>query len=516
MILGQGWDERSWPDPRPPTRAELDEAGRGRAIYLARVDVHSAVVSSGLLGALPDVDGLVGYRPDGLLTPGRAPRLPRPARPPDHRRANDATPAASRCRRRAALGVGEVHELGGPHLGPLADLTRVVDAGRADRGARGHVLGRGRRATRPSRGWPRSAPAGSPATSASTARSARGRRRWSTTTPTAPAAARSTSTSTPSSSTSAPAPSAASAAGSTASATPGWPPRSRACAASRTSWATAAVRAARHRLEHVEMVAAADLPVLARLGRHGERAARVRRRLGRPGRALRQRVGRARDDDEPVRLDAPRRACRSRSAPTRPSRRWPAGRWCATPSSTAGRTSVLARGHAFACATVGGHRRGGPTTAGTLAPGSSASFAVWDVERGPARPGHRAAPAAAGRPAADVRRDGRRRPGRARARACSATSTERFCRSAPVPSRCAAAGRGRWLWGGARRRGRRAGVAAVRAVAAAARRRPGPDPAGPRAPAAPRLRPRLPVRPRHARRSPSPGCTSSAGGSPRC
>ncbi|MGI3785211.1 MAG: amidohydrolase family protein, partial [Janthinobacterium lividum] len=129
VILGQGWDERSWPDPRPPTRAELDEAGRGHAVYLARVDVHSAVVSSGLLGALPGVDGRVGYRPDGLLTQdahhacrGRLDLLTT-----DGERREAALVALTAA---ATLGVGEVHELGGPHLGPLADLTRVVDASR--------------------------------------------------------------------------------------------------------------------------------------------------------------------------------------------------------------------------------------------------------------------------------------------------------------------------------------------------------------------------------------------------
>ena len=41
ILVGQGWDERKWPDPRPPTRAELDRAASGIAVYLARVDVPS-------------------------------------------------------------------------------------------------------------------------------------------------------------------------------------------------------------------------------------------------------------------------------------------------------------------------------------------------------------------------------------------------------------------------------------------------------------------------------------------
>ena len=46
VIIGHGWDERAWPEPLPPTRTELDRAAGGVAVYLARVDVHSAVVSS--------------------------------------------------------------------------------------------------------------------------------------------------------------------------------------------------------------------------------------------------------------------------------------------------------------------------------------------------------------------------------------------------------------------------------------------------------------------------------------
>ena len=68
MIVGQGWDERGWPDPRPPTRAELDRAGGDRPVYLARIDVHSAVVSSPVLDRCPGIEERPGYRSDGLLS----------------------------------------------------------------------------------------------------------------------------------------------------------------------------------------------------------------------------------------------------------------------------------------------------------------------------------------------------------------------------------------------------------------------------------------------------------------
>ena len=68
VIIGHGWDERAWPEPMPPTRTELDRAAGGVAVYLARVDVHSAVVSSTLLDRLPGVAEAIGYRADGLLS----------------------------------------------------------------------------------------------------------------------------------------------------------------------------------------------------------------------------------------------------------------------------------------------------------------------------------------------------------------------------------------------------------------------------------------------------------------
>jgi predicted amidohydrolase YtcJ len=124
VIVGQGWDDRAWPDPRPPTRAELDHAAGATPVYLARVDVHSAVVSSALLAELPDLTALAGYRDDGWLTRdahhacrGQMDRLFTDAQ----RRAA----ARTALRAAAGLGIGTVHELGGPHLGPLQDLVRV-------------------------------------------------------------------------------------------------------------------------------------------------------------------------------------------------------------------------------------------------------------------------------------------------------------------------------------------------------------------------------------------------------
>ncbi|MGX1160982.1 hypothetical protein FBY31_0654 [Arthrobacter sp. SLBN-100] len=61
-VLGHGWDETTWADPALPSAEELERASGGRAVYLSRADVHSALVSSSLAGsaALRGVEGYDG------------------------------------------------------------------------------------------------------------------------------------------------------------------------------------------------------------------------------------------------------------------------------------------------------------------------------------------------------------------------------------------------------------------------------------------------------------------------
>ncbi|GHD12696.1 amidohydrolase [Zhihengliuella salsuginis] len=51
-VLGFGWDETLWDEPRLPSVGELEAAAAGAEVYLARVDVHSALVAG------PQADGL--------------------------------------------------------------------------------------------------------------------------------------------------------------------------------------------------------------------------------------------------------------------------------------------------------------------------------------------------------------------------------------------------------------------------------------------------------------------------
>lgn len=59
-ILGHGWDETLWDDPTLPTLEELERASGGRQMYLSRIDVHSALVSASLAAAA-NLNGLDGW-----------------------------------------------------------------------------------------------------------------------------------------------------------------------------------------------------------------------------------------------------------------------------------------------------------------------------------------------------------------------------------------------------------------------------------------------------------------------
>lgn len=63
-IVGRGWIETHWPERRFPTRADLDAAVSGRAVFLERADGHAAVVNSAAL-ALGGVTAATADPPGG-------------------------------------------------------------------------------------------------------------------------------------------------------------------------------------------------------------------------------------------------------------------------------------------------------------------------------------------------------------------------------------------------------------------------------------------------------------------
>jgi predicted amidohydrolase YtcJ len=133
VVLGTGWDETAWADAVAPSAEELDRAAGGREVYVSRVDVHSAAVSSALLAAVPEAADAVGFRASGLVTRD-AHHLLRAAafgRVSEVQRA--AAQRAARARA-AELGIGALHECGGPQISGEDDFTGLLELAAAEPG----------------------------------------------------------------------------------------------------------------------------------------------------------------------------------------------------------------------------------------------------------------------------------------------------------------------------------------------------------------------------------------------
>jgi predicted amidohydrolase YtcJ len=126
-ILGDGWDETRWAQGRPPAVEEIDAAaGAGRQVYLSRVDAHSAVASSALLDAVPEVTGATGFtRGDPLRAAAhhlvRTTVLSGLDRAQRDRARSAALDAA------AARGIVAVHECAGPEIAGRTDLHELLE-----------------------------------------------------------------------------------------------------------------------------------------------------------------------------------------------------------------------------------------------------------------------------------------------------------------------------------------------------------------------------------------------------
>ncbi len=125
VLLGTGWDDTGWPERRPPTAAELDRASYGGVVYLARTDVHSAVASSALLAAAPDARAAGGFLGDGLVREQAHHVVRRAAyaavSPAQRRAAQRVT-----LDRAASLGIACVHECGGPDIAGEQDFLDLL------------------------------------------------------------------------------------------------------------------------------------------------------------------------------------------------------------------------------------------------------------------------------------------------------------------------------------------------------------------------------------------------------
>ena len=132
-VYAPNWDDQQWPEHRPPTATELDRASYGGVVYSPRVDGHSAVISSALAAA-SGARNHPGWHDRGLV------------RQQAHHAAREAFNAGiSATQRRgdidaalgaaAAAGIGLVHENGGPTLSSEADFADVLRAGARGDGA---------------------------------------------------------------------------------------------------------------------------------------------------------------------------------------------------------------------------------------------------------------------------------------------------------------------------------------------------------------------------------------------
>lgn len=118
-VLGHGWDESLWEDPALPSAEELERAAGGKHVYLSRVDVHSALVSSSLAATA----GLAGL--DGFSAGGQVKRAAHTAARQATRRLPVQTLRAHQMRallEAAQNGYVALAEMAAPHVGGVSDL----------------------------------------------------------------------------------------------------------------------------------------------------------------------------------------------------------------------------------------------------------------------------------------------------------------------------------------------------------------------------------------------------------
>ncbi|MBA3234174.1 MAG: amidohydrolase family protein [Propionibacteriales bacterium] len=124
VLFAYGWDESLWPEGRAFTIDELDAAVGHTVAYVARVDSHSAVISSALLArdrSIADRDGWLG---DGLVVRDAH----HGARTVTHvmwTAADREAALRTALGHAGSLGITSLHELNAPHIAPFSDFTAL-------------------------------------------------------------------------------------------------------------------------------------------------------------------------------------------------------------------------------------------------------------------------------------------------------------------------------------------------------------------------------------------------------
>jgi predicted amidohydrolase YtcJ len=122
VVHGHGWDESTWAEQTPPSAGELDRAAGGRRVYLSQASVHSALASTALLAAARGVDGYdeSGWVREQAHHAVRAVALG--ALTPEQRTAAQRTALT----KAASMGIAAVHECAGPGTSSEEDFASVL------------------------------------------------------------------------------------------------------------------------------------------------------------------------------------------------------------------------------------------------------------------------------------------------------------------------------------------------------------------------------------------------------
>ena len=124
VLLGHGWDETRWVKQELPTREHIDQIAGNVAVYLARTDVHSALVSSALAPEFSTENALSGEQHH--IVRERAMSLI----------SDDQRRTAIRAFRShaASLGVVQMHECSGPTIAGATDAQIVREIAHSELG----------------------------------------------------------------------------------------------------------------------------------------------------------------------------------------------------------------------------------------------------------------------------------------------------------------------------------------------------------------------------------------------
>ncbi|TDC27239.1 amidohydrolase [Micromonospora sp. 15K316] len=125
VVLGHGWDESSWGAPELPDAEVLERAAGGRRVYLSQASIHSALVSRAMLAAVPEVVAAAGYDESGWLRRD-AHHVVRAAAFASVTRAQRVDAQRVALAHAASLGVAAVHECGGPEISDEEDFTGLL------------------------------------------------------------------------------------------------------------------------------------------------------------------------------------------------------------------------------------------------------------------------------------------------------------------------------------------------------------------------------------------------------